>query len=123
MTRILRNKKGQNTAEYALLLGLVVAAAIAMQTYVKRGIQARVHDEVIDMATKTSSANPDLIAAGVDGLGTTQQYEPDYLASTSTTTTNTDTKTKTGAASSPTIGVDVDVSTPTASQTLKAPAN
>ncbi len=34
------NKKGQNTAEYAILIALVVAAVVAMQTYVKRSMQA-----------------------------------------------------------------------------------
>jgi uncharacterized protein (UPF0333 family) len=38
------NKKGQNTAEYAILIALVIAAAIGIQTYVKRGIQGRVKD-------------------------------------------------------------------------------
>ena len=39
------NRKGQNTAEYAVLIGLVVGAAIGVQTYVKRGFQARVKTE------------------------------------------------------------------------------
>ena len=36
-----KNKKGQNIAEYAILIALVIAAAIGIQTYVKRGLQAR----------------------------------------------------------------------------------
>jgi len=39
------NKKGQNAAEYAILIALVIAAAIGIQTYVKRGWQGRVKDE------------------------------------------------------------------------------
>ncbi len=104
------NRKGQNTAEYAIVIALVIAAGLAIQTYVKRGVQARVHDEVVDMATQTSE------------LGTTKQYEPDYLESSYTSTTNTDTKTKTGAASSPTITVDSNVDQ-SGHQTLNAPAN
>ena len=34
--------KGQSSAEYAVILSLVVAAVIGMQVYVKRGLQARV---------------------------------------------------------------------------------
>ena len=34
------NNKGQNIIEYALILGVVVLALSAMQTYIKRGIQA-----------------------------------------------------------------------------------
>jgi uncharacterized protein (UPF0333 family) len=102
------NKKGQNTAEYAILIALVIGAAVAIQTYVKRGIQGRVRDEVADMATQTSA------------LGSTQQYEPYYLDSSFTATTNKDTKTQTGAAKNPTIGVDVNVTT-SGHETLIAP--
>ena len=61
------NRKGQNTAEYALLIALVVAAIIAMQTYAQRALQARIRDASQYMKTTTS------------GLGTTDQYEPYYL--------------------------------------------
>ena len=54
------NKRGQSTAEYAILIVLVVAAVLAMQTYVKRALQARIQQET-------------------DQLG--GQYEPYYLSS------------------------------------------
>lgn len=63
MFKWLFNRRGQNTAEYAILIGLIVAAAIAMQTYVKRGLQGRFKDEVDKLAE------------------TTAQYEPYYLTS------------------------------------------
>ncbi|MBL7081312.1 MAG: hypothetical protein ISS44_01925 [Candidatus Omnitrophica bacterium] len=63
------NCRGQNTAEYAILIGIIVAAAIAMQTYVKRGLQGRTKDATDYMATQTTE------------LGTTTQYEPYYLES------------------------------------------
>ena len=68
------NKKGQNVAEYSILIALVIAAALAMQTYVKRGIQGRVADAV-DVE----------VAAGDIGGGAlnlrTKQYEPYYVQS------------------------------------------
>lgn len=106
------NKKGQNTAEYAILIALVIGAVLAMQTYVKRGIQGRVRDEVVDMAK------------GTEALGTTQQYEPYYLDSTSTFETKEDEKTQTGTAKSPTIGVKSSVEQAgEVKQTLSAPSN
>ncbi len=48
MLKNLCNKKAQSTAEYAVLIGLVIAAAIGMQTYVKRGMQARLRAQVIN---------------------------------------------------------------------------
>ena len=65
--RILKNRKGQNTAEYALLISLVVAAIIAMQTYAQRALQARIRDASLYMTNLTNV------------LGNTQQYEPYYL--------------------------------------------
>lgn len=65
--KLLKNKKAQQTAEYALLISLVVAAVIAMQTYAQRTIQARIRDASQYLATQTSA------------LGKTNQYEPYYL--------------------------------------------
>lgn len=66
--KLMRNKKAQQTAEYALLISLVVAAVIAMQTYAQRTIQARIRDAGQYMARETSA------------LGSTNQYEPYYLS-------------------------------------------
>ena len=38
------SKRAQTTAEYAILIGLVVGALVAIQTYVKRGVQGRFKD-------------------------------------------------------------------------------
>ena len=39
-------KRAQVTAEYALLIAVVVTALLGIQTYVKRGLEARVYDEL-----------------------------------------------------------------------------
>lgn len=67
--KLLKNKRAQQTAEYALLISLVVAAVIAMQTYAQRAIQARIRDASQYMASQTNA------------LGTTNQYEPYYTSS------------------------------------------
>ena len=73
MLKFLKNKKAQSVAEYVIILGLVVATVVAMQTYVKRGIQGRVKDAV-DYVDN---------AGDVEGVVTFQgaQYEPYYLRS------------------------------------------
>jgi len=80
-----RKSRAQTTAEYAILIGLVIAAAVAMQIWVKRNLQARMHEAVGYMARTTGDANATL------GLGKTTQYEPYYLSSNFTVgrTTNT----------------------------------
>lgn len=64
--KLIKNKKAQQTAEYALLISLVVAAVIAMQTYAQRTIQARIRDASQYLTAQTSA------------LGSTNQYEPYY---------------------------------------------
>ena len=73
--RLKKNKKAQNTAEYAILIALVVAAAIAMQTYVQRSLQARVRGAAQYLTDQAATV------AGGDALGSDQQYEPYYLSS------------------------------------------
>lgn len=51
------SRKGQSIAEYAILIGLVIAAATAMQTYVKRGIQGRTAEAVDALSTRQFEPN------------------------------------------------------------------
>jgi Flp pilus assembly pilin Flp len=39
-----KKNKAQNLTEYAIILGLVGAALIAMQVYMKRGVQGKLRD-------------------------------------------------------------------------------
>ncbi|UCC95660.1 MAG: hypothetical protein JSW40_02645 [Candidatus Omnitrophota bacterium] len=61
---LIKLKKAQSTAEYAILLSLVIAAAMGIQNYVRRALQARVYDAVHYYASETSE------------LGDTVQWEP-----------------------------------------------
>ena len=72
MLRLLRNKKGQNTAEYAVVIALVIGAAVAMQTDLKRNLQGGIK-HVVDRGKQDGS------------LG---QYEPYYLRSDYSTKTS-----------------------------------
>ena len=66
-SRVYINKKAQNTAEYAILIALVIGAVVAMQTYAQRALQGRMRDASLQLVQQTSN------------LGTTAQYEPYYL--------------------------------------------
>ena len=63
-----RNRRGQSMAEYAIVLTVVIGAIVAMQLYVKRGLQAKVKDVT------------DVVGAGLTG-SKTNQYEPYYASS------------------------------------------
>ena len=69
---LIKNKKAQNTAEYALLIALVIAGVIAMQTYAQRSLQARVRDASHYMTGAEGNGQT---------IGSTEQYEPYYLES------------------------------------------
>ena len=69
-----RNRSGQSTAEYAIVLGLVIAAALAMQVYVRRGIQGKMKD-----ATDYNDPAATMLK--------TTQYEPNYQTTTAMVST------------------------------------
>lgn len=71
LRKLLKNKRAQNTAEYAILISLVVAGIIAMQTYAQRALQAKVRDASQFLTDTTGALNMD----------STPQYEPYYLES------------------------------------------
>jgi Flp pilus assembly pilin Flp len=82
MLKHFRNRKGQNTAEYAILIALVVGGVIAMQTYAQRALQGRLRDASVSYRDQTSA------------IGNTLQYEPYYTNTVSNmdkTSTATDT--------------------------------
>jgi uncharacterized protein (UPF0333 family) len=77
---IKHNKKAQATAEYAIIIGVVIAALIAMQTYVKRGLNSK-----IQQATDHTYSPAGSLAVTFDA----GQYEPYYASSNFTTTRST----------------------------------
>ena len=106
--RLMRSK-AQSTAEYAIVIGLVIAAAIAMQVYVRRGLQAKVKDaaDYKDPAATMLTGRP---------------YEPVYSESEMDPSSETHEKAKTdyGGQVTRTI-VGENVSQRTGSQTTLAP--
>lgn len=85
----LAKNKAQSTAEYVIVLGLIVGVVLAMQTYIKRGFQARIKQATNYVEGSThitgSGVNSDGIPynferpEGVDFVG--EQYEPYYTQS------------------------------------------
>ena len=99
--KLLRNKKAQNVAEYAILIALVIGAIIAIQTFVKRALQARVRDASQYMVAGTNFGNG---SVNYD----TAQYVP-YYEQSETNTTKYEQQTLTGNASAQ--GLTLDSST------------
>lgn len=70
---LMKLRKAQTTAEYAILIGLVVGAVVAMQVYVKRGLQGRIREATDFVENSTEADVPTF---------TGTQYEPYYLTAT-----------------------------------------
>jgi len=77
-----RYAKAQSTAEYALVIAIVLAALVGMQTYVKRSLQAKLKGVADAVNFDTSPSGQALL-----------QYEP-YYANSSFDTTRTGTETQ-----------------------------
>ena len=73
------SRKAQQTAEYAIVLGLVVGAVVAMQVYVKRGLQGRIKQFSAVLPNETEIHG--LEDQGYGEIDFDTQYEPYYLAS------------------------------------------
>lgn len=80
----MKTRSGQTTAEYAIALGVVLAALVAMQVYVRRGINAQMRAGVDEFtqagSTDRSWLNNTDIRTGDVKLGSApqSQYEPYY---------------------------------------------
>lgn len=55
MLRLLKNKKAQNTIEYALIIAVVVGAFTVMQLYNRRAINMRVKKGMDNLPTSVLS--------------------------------------------------------------------
>ena len=53
----LLNKKAQSTLEYAILVAVVVGALLAVQVYMKRGVQGRLRSSTDNIGDQYSAGN------------------------------------------------------------------
>jgi len=113
MMKWFRRKKGQNVAEYAILIALVVGAIIAMQKFAQRGLQARVRGATEYMVKNTDFGN----AVGSTDKYDTAQYEPYYLQS-DYQTNKYDTESKSGSGKAENFGIDSDSTRTGSSSTI-----
>jgi len=85
LIKLIKMRKAQSTAEYAILFGVIIAAVVGMQTYVKRSLSAKMKDT----SDALTSVTGDVSGEG-NNLKTTWQYEPYYSSSFSKVQTTKD---------------------------------
>jgi len=80
----LNKQRGQSTLEYAVLIIVIIAALISIQTYIKRGIQGRLKSASDDIGDQYSPGNTNSLISekshshqrqlfGVDDQGNAKQ--------------------------------------------------
>ncbi len=81
MLRLLKNRKAQNTVEYALLFAIVIGAFTAMQLYVRRNLNAKIREGadnipaiVLEQAQTAGGGT-----GTVTDMFSATQYEPYYV--------------------------------------------
>lgn len=79
---MLRSKRGQTTLEYAIVIAVVVSALIAMQIYIKRGIQGKLRSSTDQIGEQYS---PGITTGGY--TTTTGSTSKEVVSSGKTTTT------------------------------------
>ena len=57
MFKFLRKMRGQSTLEYAVLIIIIIGALLAIQVYVKRGVQGRLRSAADDIGDQFSPGN------------------------------------------------------------------
>lgn len=83
----LRKRNGQSTAEYAILIGVVIAAVIGMQTWVGRSLKAKIRDAALNSSQ--------VVADFPTNVFNTELFEPGTSSATTTTRGGGETMTRT----------------------------
>ncbi len=61
MFKLFHKKNAQSTLEYAVLIVIIIAALIAVQAYIKRGVQGRMKSSADDIGDQFSPGNTNAI--------------------------------------------------------------
>jgi hypothetical protein len=56
-----RRKSGQSTLEYAILIIIILGALLAIQVYIKRGVQGRLKSATDDIGDQFSPGNTNVV--------------------------------------------------------------
>jgi Flp pilus assembly pilin Flp len=74
MFKNFNKKKGQSTLEYAVLIVIIIAALLAMNQYIKRGLQGRLKSATDDIGDQFSPGNTNSTKTVTTGVNELQQF-------------------------------------------------
>lgn len=74
MFKLLNQRRAQSTLEYAILIVIVIGALIAMNTYIKRGLQGRFRSASDDIGDQYSPGNTNVVMNTVVSATQTETF-------------------------------------------------
>ncbi len=74
MFKSLNKRKGQSTLEYAVLIVIIIAALLAMNQYIKRGLQGRLKSSTDDIGDQFSPGNTNFSRRITTASNTAEQF-------------------------------------------------
>jgi hypothetical protein len=74
MFKYLNKRKGQSTLEYAVLIVIIIAALLAMNQYIKRGLQGRLKSSTDDIGDQFSPGNTNYTKRVTTASNTSEQF-------------------------------------------------
>lgn len=90
MFKNFNKKKGQSTLEYAVLIVIIIAALLAMNQYIKRGLQGRLKSATDDIGDQFSPGNTNFTKTVTTGASEAQQFGITGIGQQSTNLLNTE---------------------------------
>lgn len=87
------NKRGQSTLEYAVIIAVIVGALIAMQVYIKRGVQGRLRQAADDIGEQFSAGYTSTNMYTNVTVNSTERITPGNNSTTRTDTKQTQNRT------------------------------
>jgi len=70
-----KRQKGQSTLEYAILIIIIIGALLAIQVYIKRGVQGRLKSATDDIGTQFSPGNTNVIKKMITSSQTAETFK------------------------------------------------
>ena len=86
---IKKNKKGQSTLEYAVLIIIIIGALLSIQIYIKRGVQGRLKQATDDIGDQFSPGNTNVVKIHHVDSTSTDKFRSGVSSSVLTANENT----------------------------------
>lgn len=96
MIKMFKNKRAQSTAEYAIIIGVVVGAIMAVGAFLRGAIEAKVRHQTNAYLNGDSNTQTQIMTQDYNNTGNSTTNVKENKGSTKTTTTENSANTRIG---------------------------